>query len=457
MRLRHPFIALIVGLALIIPGVAEASTATDLWGWGGNQFSRLLGDGSTTDQPNPTAIPGGALTTVSAGKDHSCGIDAQGEAYCWGRGGYGALGNGSTADGAKPRTKVLGDLTWKAIAAGEDFTCGITTAGAAYCWGYNTSGQLGTGNTTHTSSPTPVTGTFSSIAVGLNFTCALTTSGAAYCWGDDSEGQLGNGVGRSDSNVPVAVSGGLTFTQLAVGGVFACGLTSSGAAYCWGQNNEAQLGDGSTIGRETPVQVSGGFTFSSITTGGAHACGLTSAGVGYCWGSNGSGRLGIGSGVANSGAPVAIAGSLRLSSISAGADHACATTTAGLGYCWGLNNLGQLGDGSTTNRNTPTAVTGGVTFRTLITGSRANFTFGLPPLPAASSDQVPTAAIQQFVRPADGDCSAVPADFVDLPGLDKLRHVGWGQSWAQWPNGGTGGFVCSRQPYYTSAGTWAVR
>ena len=460
MRLRHSLLLLVVGFSLAIPSTAAASAATDVWGWGGNAYSRLLGDGTTTDHPIPTAVPGEPLAWVSAGNTHSCGLNAQGEAFCWGRGGYGALGNGSSVDVATPRTQVLGGLTWASIAAAEDFTCGITTTGPAYCWGYNSSGQLGTGNSTHTNTPTLVAGglTFSTIAGGLNFACGLTGAGEAYCWGDDSEGQLGNGAGGASTS-PVAVSGNRTFTQLAVGGLFACGLTPVGDVYCWGQNNEAQLGDGTTTGRNIPVAVSGGLTFSSITTGGAHACGVTSAGVGYCWGSNGSGRLGIGSGVAYSGAPVAVAGSLQLASMTAGADHVCATTTAGVGYCWGLNSSGQLGDGSTTNRNTPTLVSGGRTFRTLVTGSRAKFTFGFPPAPAGAtgSASVPTAALQQFVRPANGDCSAAPADFVDLPGLAaSLRDVGWGQSWAQWPNDGKGGFVCSRQPYYTSRGTWSV-
>lgn len=457
-RSRHAVLALVAAVTLVFPSAAAAST-TELWAWGRNGSSQL-GDETTTDRASPTSIAGGALQSVAAGDSHTCGLNAAGEAFCWGDNSYGQLGDGTTTN-RTARTRVLGGLSFTEIAAGNGFTCAVASAGEAYCWGGGDYGRLGNGDTNPRTTPTRVSGDliFSSVGVGLNSACGLTTAGAAYCWGQNNESQLGDGT-TTNRSTPVAVGGGNTFTQLSVGGAFSCGLTSAGAAYCWGQNNEAQLGDGTRTNRSTPVAVGGGLTFASITTGGAHACGLTAAGAGYCWGSNGSGRLGIGSGDAYRTAPVAISGSLPLASISAGADHACGVTTSGAGYCWGLNNSGQLGDGTTTNRNTPTAVSGGITFAALITGPRANSTFGLPPFAAAATGdprQIPTASMQQFVRPVKGDCSAAPAEFTDFPGLSDLRDAGWGQSWAQWPNGGAGGFVCSRQPYYTSAGTWSVR
>src|SRR5438093_1346706 len=131
--------------------------------------------------------------------------------------------------------------------------------------------------------PPSLTVTRVSLAAGRWHTCGLTSTGAAYCWGDNQEGQLGSGS-TTGSSTPVAVAGGLTFRTLVAGPVHTCGLTSFGAAYCWG-------GDFGS----TPVAVSGDLSFSAIAAGGyyapsvpdgyrPHTCGLTNAGTAYCWG-----------------------------------------------------------------------------------------------------------------------------------------------------------------------------
>ena len=139
-----------------------------------------------------------------------------------------------------------------ALATVGDHTCGLTSAGAAYCWGWNNFGQLGTGSHTNSTTPVPVAGglTFSTLAAGSAHTCGLTSAGPAYCWGDDNYGQLGNGATPVNEGIstPVAVAGGLTFSALAAGSVHTCGVTSAGAAYCWGWDGFGQLGTGSTGG-----------------------------------------------------------------------------------------------------------------------------------------------------------------------------------------------------------------
>jgi alpha-tubulin suppressor-like RCC1 family protein len=320
--------------------------------WGFN-FRGALGDGSTVSSSVPVAVfDGFTFSALAAGGYHTCGLTGSGAAYCWG------------ATGSSIPFPVSGGLRFTTIAPGMGgHICALAGSGAAHCWGANDAGELGDGSTTSRSTPIAVSGglTFSSLAVGYNYTCALTGSGAAYCWGDNFFGQLGTGS-KASSSVPVAVAGGLSFSTLAA--AFedrGCGLTSSGAAYCWGDNFYGQLGTGSTVGSYAPVAVAGGLSFSALALGWGHTCGLTSSGAAYCWGWNNSGQLGNGSS-ANSSVPVAVAGGLSFSALAAGSSYTCGLTSTGSAYCWGYNYHGELGDGSTTNRSIPVAVSGGLIF-----------------------------------------------------------------------------------------------
>ncbi len=136
-------------------------------------------------------------------------------------------------------------------------------------------------------------------------------------------------------------------------------MTTVGDAYCWGGNNYGRLGDGTFTESDVPVAVVGGLTFQSVTTGSEHSCGVTTAGDAYCWGDGRSGRRGDG---ADSGddvpTPMAVAGGLTFQSVTAGQDHSCGVTTAGEAYCWGDNRYGVLGDGTDTDSNVPVRVGG---------------------------------------------------------------------------------------------------
>ncbi len=134
---------------------------------------------------------------------------------------------------------------------------------------------------------------FAAVSAGENHTCGVTSSGSAYCWGFNGSGELGDGTTISRTT-PVAVPGGLTFEAVSAWFYHTCGVTSSGSAYCWGYNASGQLGDGTTTSRTTPVVVSGGFTFEAVSAGWGHTCGVTSSGSAYCWGDNGYGQLGDG-------------------------------------------------------------------------------------------------------------------------------------------------------------------
>jgi alpha-tubulin suppressor-like RCC1 family protein len=203
---------------------------------------------------------------------------------------------------------------------------------------------------------------FVQISTGDFHTCGLTSSGAAYCWGANFEGQLGDGTTTiSGVNGPQAVIGGLKFASISVGYISTCGLTSSGAAYCWGSNGNGQLGDGTTTssGVNGPQRVIGGLKFASIQPGAFHTCGLTSRGAAYCWGENNYGQLGDGTTTdSNANGPQRVLGGLKFASNQPGAFHTCGLTTRGATYCWGRNVEGQLGDGTTTSSgvNGPQAV-----------------------------------------------------------------------------------------------------
>jgi len=215
---------------------------------------------------------------------------------------------------------------------------------------------------------------WASLTAGATHTCGLTSDGIAYCWGDNDQGELGDGT-RIRRFTKVAVAGGFAFTSLTAGDGSTCGLTSDGAAYCWGRDSIGELGDGSNFNGGTPVPVAGGHAFTSLTSGGWHTCGLTSAGSAYCWGDNAHGELGDGTNT-NRGTPVAVAGGLKFVSVTAGISHTCGLTTGGLTYCWGWNYFGQLGDGSTTDHDAPVIVAGEVAFVSLTAGG-GNHTCGL--------------------------------------------------------------------------------
>ena len=361
----------VIQKSTISVGVVHAcglSTTGAAYCWGRNNNGQL-GDGTQIDRSTPTPVSGGlTFQAIAAGNYFTCGLTPAGSAYCWGWNELGQLGNGSLTSKFTP-TAVSGGLIFKAIAAAEGgHACGLTTAGAAYCWGDNSYGQFGDGGYTSTSSPKLVSGglTFQAIAAGRNHTCGLTMTGAAFCWGVNSDGngtgRLGNGT-RDDKAIPTAVSGGLTFQVITTAAFHTCGITTAGAAYCWGSNYHGEIGDGTRTDRWNPTTVFGELTFKSITALGIHTCGLTTAGAAVCWGENAYGELGDGTAATARLTPTVVSGGLTFQAITAGAGSTCGVTVAQSAFCWGVNSYGQLGDGSKSNRTVPTAVSGGLTFK----------------------------------------------------------------------------------------------
>src|ERR1041384_874998 len=250
---------------LLTAGAVTTGGVGYCWGGAGPPATDTAGDAATPWYTAPAPVAGApAFTTISRGFLHTCGLTAAGAAYCWGDNFNGQLGDGDSVESSGPKA-VVGGLIFKAVSAGVYHTCGVTTTGEMFCWGNNHSGELGNGTISYTNSrPVRISSesSFTTVGAGYQFSCGLTTSGAAYCWGDNDYGELGTG-GTTLSAVPEPVSGGLKFVTLTTGYFHVCGLTVDGAAYCWGGNSEGELGNGTTHASTTPAAVAGGLTFTA--------------------------------------------------------------------------------------------------------------------------------------------------------------------------------------------------
>ena len=299
-----------------------------------------------------------AFTAVAAGGDHTCGLTDRNGAFCWGRNTHSQLGN-SAADPTAESVPVpaAGALRFVELGAGGLHTCGLTDSGSVHCWGDDSAGQLGGGTQSAggaSAVPVSVVGDidFVSVTLGGRHTCGLNASGRAYCWGDNQFGQLGNGSTVSVAE-PVPVESGVIFSSLEAGVVHTCGLTASGTAYCWGYDRFGQLGElapdercGVSPCASVPVRIAAAPPLVSLVAGGLQSCGLTDQGVAYCWGANLSEELGSAevSGL-QSRRPVEVMASARFTAVTVGEHGACAISPDREAFCWGSNSHGQLGNG----------------------------------------------------------------------------------------------------------------
>ncbi len=335
--------------------------------WGGN-YRGQLGNGTTSQDPTPTPVDvldlGGQATALAAGLSFTCALIQGAWLDCWGQNDDGQLGNGTLqwSIGWTP-VDLFGVANATEVAAGGDHNCATTTGGGLKCWGSNTYGQLGDGSGGYIRRvPVDVVGLASgaaAVGAGQSYTCAVTDAGAAKCWGRNYYGQLGDGT-TDDSSVPVDVVGlSSGVDAIAAGGYHTCALSTEGGVKCWGNNAYGQLGDGTTDDSPVPVDVLGlNSGVVAVSTREQHTCALTSTGGVKCWGYNAYGQLGDGT-TDNSPVPVDILGlSSGVVAVSSGGWHTCVVTTAGGAKCWGSNGKGQLGDGTIISDTTPVDVVG---------------------------------------------------------------------------------------------------
>ncbi len=259
--------------------------------------------------PTEVVLPAEPAAVDARGNSHTCALTAAHDAYCWGSNMFGQLGvsgnYGYWSANASPAA-VAGGYKFRKVSPGGNHTCGVGDDGSLWCWGSNGSGELGIaavdggcgGYSQCQPSPSRIRvaadSVFTDVAAGYDHTCALDAAGAAYCWGGNAAGALGTGDTLSGST-PRKVAGDLVFVALTAGAQYTCGLTASGDAYCWGTSYNGQLGSGTASGscgsayyatpcETAPVMVSGGLRFSSLSAGTSMTCGMASDGA-WCWGS----------------------------------------------------------------------------------------------------------------------------------------------------------------------------
>jgi alpha-tubulin suppressor-like RCC1 family protein len=365
-----------------MPPTSEPSFSVAAWG---ENSSGKLGDGTVNNALSPVSVlnsgslTGKKISFLASGESHSCAI-SEGELHCWGANVSGQLGNLSTTASAVPtrvfadgylRSKVVTDLT-----LGTNYTCVIADK-QAYCWGVNSMGQTGNeASGFYYKAPVPVRGPLAGkevtkIDAGNVHTCAVS-EGKAFCWGYNTEGELGNGdASRARTYFPVEVStagvlNGKTVTDVSAGTWATCAIADS-KPYCWGNNQQRQLG-ASTANSSSDIPVAvistgqlSGKSVYAIHMGTYHACALANAKV-YCWGNNTSGELGTGATTLWSADPLATNPSGLLNgktvlAIGVGENHSCALTSESKSYCWGFGTAGKIGNGNTASSNTPLLVT----------------------------------------------------------------------------------------------------
>lgn len=335
--------------------------------WGAGSQGQL-GNGAGLESGVPVRVAGGPYSAISAAQEGVCALRFDGTVDCWGSVPVGCCGLPASGTLLEP-TRVTVPTRFTHLATGIFFECGIGKHFDASCFGFDDSGELGNGLDSSASlPPTPIAGNhkFVSLEAGVFGGCGLDTGGAAWCWGANFFGELGIGnTNVAQDSVPVEVAGGLRFTSLSFASASACGVTTAGATVCWGLNVSGQLGDGTVTNRAEPTVLTGAH-FVAVFTGVknafiAHTCALDASGAASCWGLDDRGQLGsVATGTCApstdspcSLTPVPVESSLSFTTLAVGDAQTCGMVADGHVYCWGGNQDGEFGNGTTTSSLTP--------------------------------------------------------------------------------------------------------
>ena len=327
--------------------------------WGLNGRGQLAQDPGTPAEPRtqwlsrPTRVSLTGVTHVATGEAHTCATTATG-VWCWGYNAYGQLGTNTTLNSFMPELVAGAPAPASGIAAGLNHTC-VVSGTAIHCWGRNNEYQTGQASSTDNwltpqivpGLPTGA-GSISTIVAGSQHNCALYPDGSLWCWGNNALGQLGRGLGPS-SATPQPVSSLPPATGAATSGQTTCASSADGIR-CWGSGVSGTLGDGMGTNRSTPGLVNSGLTGGILNMSGTSGtmCARVS-GNAFCWGDNGTMQAGVGAGTPVL-SPSQVSNTTGLTGVvevRAGGFLSCARVTSGDVFCWGSNEYGQLGNGST--------------------------------------------------------------------------------------------------------------
>ena len=330
--------------------------------WGQNSQGQVgagAGDGGLVTSPREVTGVTDAID-IAGGQNHTCVARQSGGVQCWGFNLDGQLGNGESGNVHNTAVDVAAIANATAVAAGGNFSCALRSSGTVVCWGGNLSGQLGNGTLNGTSTPSVVANLSSvvAIAAGDAHACAVKNDGTVFCWGDGTNGQLGNGS-TSASLVPVAVAIS-DAVQVTASERSTCALTKQGTVLCWGANEVGQLGTGASndMANPTPIVVANLADAVNVAGGQNHTCAARKAGTVACWGSASNGDLGSPLDAGFQAGFVPVTGLTNATLAGAGGQHSCATTSDNGVSCWGANDVGQLGNGLSTDSPTPVQVSG---------------------------------------------------------------------------------------------------
>jgi alpha-tubulin suppressor-like RCC1 family protein len=353
-------------LSLLVPAPAHAADGS-AWTVGLGSDGQL-GTGGTTSRLTYGPVQGlGPVTEIAGGREHVLALDGAGAVWSWGDGSKGALGYGSLTDRRAPGL-VPGLPQVSQVAAGHYHSLALLADGTVRGWGMNSLGQLGDGTTSRRTSPVRVSGLSDVVFVagGRDASYAVLADGTVRAWGGGANGELGNGTVTTRQTTSVRVGGATPLDhvlQVAAGRNHAIALMDDGTLRAWGLNTSGQLGDGTRTTRTTPVVVRGSSGAAvhdviQVTAGALHSVALLADGTVLTWGEGSRGQLGSGS-KSDRLLAATVTGLPLIARVGNGRDHTVAITQgAGDLYAWGMNDYGQLGDGTTTNRLRPVRVPG---------------------------------------------------------------------------------------------------